>query len=97
MKIVFDILDSGKQIPYMVSEALDTDAPNFDPTIGIPVQFSDINYVNWNEVFTKLHNSYMNESFFTKDDILDPQRKKRFIELTKAIIIAEILKYFIGK
>lgn len=94
MKTVYQTLDNGKKIPYLVTDDF---IDGSDPTIGIPVQFKDVNFVDWNTVLITLHNAYMIEGFYTKDDIVKPARRKRFIELTRSILLSEILKFYIGR
>lgn len=96
MKVVYDVIeDTGKLIPYLVPDETDTTDPEFDPTIGVPVVYNDVNYINLNDALLKIHNTFMLEGFFTGDNIESVVNKKRFIEVSRAILVQELLKYFL--
>lgn len=95
MIIVYDVKPNGKKIPYMVPNNTDTQDEDFDPTSGLPIQFTDISRMEWERIITTLHNTYMNNQFFNIADVNNlPENRKRFIEVTKSILTAEVLKYF---
>jgi len=93
MQTVYDVLDNGKKIPYLVTDETDIDDPEFEPSSGIPVQFNDVLNMDWNTLLIKLHNIYMDNHLYLNSDII--QRRKQFIELTKGVLVSDVLQYFI--
>jgi hypothetical protein len=93
MQVVYDVLPTGKKIPYLVTDDIDINSDDFDPTIGVPIVFTDINLIAWDALLVKLHNIYMQEEFYTKNDLDTPERIKRFIEVSRSILLSELLQH----